>query len=214
MSSKNVEGVAISYYVTKNRLYADIFFTNDKGKTISKRLANVKIGGKDESADSAGSATPAATPKKKDPPKSKVDKVLKSKEADDPVDDAFKETVTAPAAEAPAEPPAEPTVATEPVAPVEGGETPPAADITPEEIEEEANTTESYFGIISKILKSREEAQAAVSEIEDNQIDEVVGDDEGTPVDDTPPEGGETPPVEEEPTEEEKAIESFIQSLE
>jgi hypothetical protein len=217
-TTKSIGGILLTYSVKKNKLYADVVYKNKSGKACTKSFASVKIGG--ASAESAPAA--AAKPKKaaataKPKAASKVDKVLLGKEDDDPVDTAFQpeaEPVEAPAPvpePAVETPPAEPA---EPVAPPVVEET----DVTPEEIEAETGA-ESFIGAVSKILKSREEADAAVSDIEDSEIDEVVGDGEGDDVSTIPEPSTDVstepaaPPEPAEPEDEEsKAIEAFLAS--
>jgi hypothetical protein len=220
-SPKVVDGALLSYLEEKNKLYIDIVFKDAKGKIKQKNFAAVKIGGGQKSS-SADSASPTRV--RKPAAKSKVNRILKGKESDDPVDEAFKEAdpepVAAPAVE-PAEtddaPPPATTPAPAPEAPPaeDGAPLPEVGDITEEEIEEESKSTESFIGAVTKILQSREEADAAASEIDDAAIDDVVGDGEGDTIEEGTgeAEGADGAGEAEELSEEEKAVEAFIQSM-
>jgi hypothetical protein len=204
-SAKSMSGVTIAHREAKGRLYVDILFKNGKGKVISKNFATVKIGSA-EKKDKAGES------------KSAVDKVLLATENEDPIDNAFAATaepapVAEPAAEpaaVPEEPAAEPTAepAAEPAA---------VPDVTPEEVDEEVSKgAESYVMAFSMALRSREEANAAVSTITDNEIDEVVGDAEGSDVEAVPVPSEEAPPAAPASSEEDeatKALESYLEAL-
>jgi hypothetical protein len=215
---KNVGGVALACREEKGKLYVDVLFKNGKGKVISKKFAVVKIGSapkKDGKAKGGES-------------KSAVDKVLLSHENDDPVDNAFATTESSDDTEPKKEPKEEPK--TEPAAPAAPAEPPaetpaeppaekPSEDtdgeeITPEEIEEEAKGEESYLAAVSKIYRSREETDAAVSEISDNDIDEVVGGDEGSDVAEVAAPSEPPPPDTATEDEADKALEAYLQSLE
>jgi hypothetical protein len=201
ISTKTISGLVIAYRITKGKLHSDIIFKNKAGKVSVKEFAVVKIGSDKSTASESAKNTPPRT--------SPIKKVFKSQE-DDPVDSAFTEPAAEPAPEttpdpAPAAEPTDAPASTEPA--VE-----PTDDITPEEIEAEAETTESFIGAIAKIIRSREEADAAVSQIDDTEIDEVVGDSEGTELEEAaePP----PPPDEGEPlTDDEKATEAWLATL-
>jgi hypothetical protein len=200
-AAKALAGVTLAYHLAKNKLHVDILFKNAKGSVTAKGFATVKIGaGKAEKGSESVEQDAFAAMKN-----------FLSKE-DDPVDTAF----TDPPAETPAAPAeapvVEPAAETAPEEPVEA-----APDATPEEIETEAEATESYIAAVSRIIRSKEEADAAVSEIPDEQINEVVGDGEGDSLDDIPeapaapaPEGGETEPAVDE---EDKALESWLATI-
>jgi hypothetical protein len=111
------------------------------------------------------------------------------------------------------EPPAEPA---EPAA--------DESDITAEEIQEETEKgAESFIEAVSRIYRSREEADAAVSNISDNEIDEVVGDSEGSDVEaeitaEPAPNTTDAPAETETPAatdadEEAKAVEAYLNSF-
>jgi hypothetical protein len=204
-STKTMAGLVLAYVVKNNKAYIDVLFKKDNGKVSSKKFAVIKVG---EAKKEAGSeSTPPASTTTAPAP---TPKAVLSKE-NDPVDNAFSETTDptpppAPAAPAatteppattetpPAEPPAEPSVEVAP-------------EISGDEIEEEAQGTESFIGAISRVFKSREEADAAVSTIEDKEADEVVGDnaeeiEETTSAEPTEPT--------ETTSDEEKSIEAFL----
>jgi hypothetical protein len=185
ISTKSISGATLTYSVHTGRVVVDIIFKNAKGKAVAKQFAVIKIDSK--KAAGSESTSPAKSPKQ-----------VLTKEGDDPVDNAFTETTdTPPAAEPTAEPAAEPPVDS------------PISDISAEEIEKEAEGTESFLAAIMNIRRSREEANAVASNIDSSEIDEVVGDSEGDAVEevaDTVPE-----PVED--SEELKAIESFLASF-
>jgi hypothetical protein len=214
-STKSMSGLVLAYSVKNNKVYVDVLFKNAKGKVTGKKFAVIKTG---EAKKAAGSeSAPAAGAVPPVPAKPSVKKVL-SKE-NDPVDNAFATTTDPPPAAppappaAPVEPPATPAPAPAPTttpaepaipeAPVE----PPvetAPEITDDEIEVESQGTESFLAAISSVLKSREEADASVSEIKEDEVDEVVGDSEGDDI----AEAGDAEPTEE--SEEEQSIEAFL----
>lgn len=206
-NSKTVNGALLGYRVLKGRLIVDIYFKNSKGRVSSKKLATVKIGeGKNQA--SADSAKPTSSKK----PMSPIDKFLYGEESDNPVDGAFE-----PEAAEETPPPAAPTEPAAPEAPPADPavETPaPSEEITPEEIDDETGT-ESFLGAVTNILRSREEADAAISEINDAEIDEVVGDGEGEDIEALPEPSvpAETPPPAEPEDEESKAIEAYLASI-
>jgi hypothetical protein len=229
-SNKVISGAVLVYLSKKDRLYVDILFKNAKGKVTSKRFATVKIGKGGET--SSDSTTPVQSGQTKT--QSNVDAVIKKKgsESDNPVDNAFDETAagdpppveTAPAP-APAETAADPAEAASTTE--EPSEASVASEITSDEIDEESKTTESYLESMKRLVKSREEADAAAAKLDDSEIDEVVGDSEGSGVEDTDEgegsggeggsegEGGDgsTKPEGDEPSDEEKAMESFFAEL-
>jgi hypothetical protein len=200
-AAKSIAGVTLAYHLAKNKLHVDVLFKNTKGSVTAKGFATVKI----------GAAKAEKGSESVDQDNFSAIKQFLSTE-NDPVDNAFTdppaETPAAPV-EAPAVEPAADTTTEEPVE--------AAPDVTPEEIETEAEGTESYIAAVSHILRSKEEADAAVSEIPDEQINEVVGDEEGDSLDEIPeapaapaPEGGETEPTVDD---EEKALESWLAAL-
>jgi hypothetical protein len=200
-AAKAIAGVTLAYHLAKNKLHVDILFKNAKGSVTAKGFATVKIGAAKAEKGSESFMDQEAF--------SAIKQFL-SRE-DDPVDTAFTdppEEAAAPDETAAVDPAADTTTE----APEEA-----APDVTPEEIETEAEGTESYLAAVSRVLRSREEADAAVSEIPDEQIDEVVGDEEGDSLEDIPeapeapaPEGGETEPA---VNEEDKALESWLATL-
>lgn len=194
-STKTIAGATLAYLSKKNRLIVDILFKNAKGKVVTKKFASVKIETEKATTSESAPASPTHTVSRKPSVKSVL-----TKEADDPVDNAFAETTDDPPAESP---PAESPAESEP-------------QISDDEIDVEAEGTESYIAAIGNVLRSREEADAAVSNIDDSEITEVVGDKEGDSVEeaaDVPP--AEPPPAPDlgEDSEEMKAIESFLNSF-
>jgi hypothetical protein len=206
-SAKSMTGLTLAYREAKGRLYVDVLFKNAKGKVISKNFATVKIGsGQTEKKDKAGES------------KSAVDKVL-TKENGDPVDEAFAATAEPPATPPATEPPPATTepptdAATSPATEPTTTE-PDAPEVTPDEIDEEISKgAESYIMAVSRAIRSREEADAAVSTISDNEIDEVVGDTEGSDVEAVPVPSEEAPPAgttaEDEAS---KALEAYLEAF-
>lgn len=200
---KVINGATVAYLVEKNRLYADVLFKNSQGKVTTKSFATVKISGGEN--EKKGESKPAVEPEKKLASPVTVNNVL-AKEADNPIDNAFADVTD------PVTPPDAPSA--EPAAPSETEE--PA--ISPEEIDGEvAQGQESYSAVISRLLRSREEADAAASTIEDKDIDEVVGDDEGSEVE-SEGESDKKKPDEKKSdgdpdTEEDKSLESLFKDL-
>jgi hypothetical protein len=220
-TSKSLGGFTLGYHVLKSRCIVDIYFKNAKGAVTTKRFGTFKIGeGKPSASSDSTNPTNGSAPAKV----SEIDKLILAAEADDPIDSAFTDDAAAtPPAEAPVAEGAAPP-------PVPEAETPPApeaipsdSDVTPEEIDEEVGTgAESYLAALTKIRHSREEADAAVAQIEDKEIDEVVGDTEGDSVEEipetTPAPASDTPPAEGAVAETdeqkaEKALESYIARL-
>jgi hypothetical protein len=215
-TSKTMNGCTLGYHVLKGRCIVDIYFKNAKGSVTTKRFGTFKIGeGKPTASSDSANPTKGSVPAKV----SEIDKLLLAAEADDPIDNAFVDDAATP----PAEAPAADAAAAPPPAPE--GETPPApeaipgdSDVTPEEIDDEIATgAESYLAALANIRHSREEADAAVAGIKDDEINEVVGDDEGNPIEEIPETAeapaaeGAVPETEEQKAE--KAIESYIASL-
>jgi hypothetical protein len=126
--------------------------------------------------------------------------ILFGLENDEPVDEAFAgDTQT----EAPA---VEETPVTD-----EAG-----TEVTPEEVTDAAETTESFIGALSRVLRSREEAEADAEDIDDEEIDDVVGDGEGDSVEESDSEDSEDEDEGsggEEESEETKALESFYSDI-
>jgi hypothetical protein len=193
-SSKSINGVVLIYLAEKSKLYVDVLFKNAKGKVKSKKFAVVKIG------DSKKDASTDSTPPNAKSDFSRVNEILLSFESDDPVNQAFDTSETSDT---------EPTIT-----PVDA-EPAVSDDISPDEIEAETGA-ESFLGAISNIVRSREDADTAVSEINDEEIDEVVGDGEG---DDINSISETTPATEPDETtsdpedEESKALEAFLADL-
>jgi hypothetical protein len=206
-SLRKAGGLDLGYSVRGNRLFVDVLYKNSGGRMASKSLAVAGIGTSAESR----AAGPAATAKPK--PSVRV-KVLGIEEGD-PVGSAFEEKEEDEAKSGGGTGTDDDKGGAEP--PASGGEEGGKDEVAPEEIEEEAKTSESYLAAVSRILKSREEAEAAVSQINDDAIDEVIGDGEGEVVEEIPapaapaepPAGGAAEPV----TDEEKALEAWLSTL-
>jgi hypothetical protein len=202
LATKVIAGATLAYSTKNNRLFVDILFKNAKGKVTTKKLAIVNIGEGKSTASEAAPAAKGSNAKPKQTPKSVL-----GKEADDPVDNAFAETTDPPPATEPA--------ATEPATPPVTEPPAEPSEISADEIEAEAEGTESFIAAIAKVIRSHEAADAATANIDDKEIDEVVGDDEGEGLEETASTIP-TPPASDpslDDSEEIKAIESFLNSF-